>query len=232
NTPPLVWGQIFKACAHFLEECQNHPGPEQSADQISTLFQEKTRQRLESQALASGLDLTAPWVFNGKNLPSIDQICQNIAPLLPGTQKTCLVHGDFCLSNIFYDFRTRAIKVIDPRGLSFDGSPTLHGDPCYDIAKLAHSVTGKYDFILAGFFKLTRDGAHQINFELPSTPPEVAGLFDTLIVQGQNLNSQTLLSLQIHLFLSMLPLHNDDETRQQALLANALRLYLELETTR
>jgi len=33
----------------------------------------------------------------------------------------------------------------------------------------------------------------------------------------------------IHLFLSMLPLHNDDRNRQYALLANAFRLYNELQ---
>jgi hypothetical protein len=35
--------------------------------------------------------------------------------------------------------------------------------------------------------------------------------------------------MQVHLFLSMLPLHADDPARQDALLANALRLYATLE---
>lgn len=37
-----------------------------------------------------------------------------------------LIHGDFCFSNIMYDFRAGAIKTFDPRGCDFNGKIT----PC------------------------------------------------------------------------------------------------------
>ena len=41
------------------------------------------------------------------------------------------------------------------------------------------------------------------------------------------LNKLNLLAMQINLFLSMLPLHKDDKNRQNALFANAFRLYFD-----
>ena len=64
----------------------------------------------------------------------------------------CIMHGDFCFSNILFDLNNLIIKLIDPRG-SF-GVPSIFGDPRYDVAKLRHSAVGLYDFIVSGFFLL------------------------------------------------------------------------------
>ena len=75
------------------------------------------------------------------------------------------MHGDFCFSNILYDFKSQSIKVIDPRGLSGDGKEqSIYGDLRYDVAKLAHSVIGKYDFIIAGRFSYSEESQHDMNF--------------------------------------------------------------------
>ena len=62
------------------------------------------------------------------------------------------IHGDFCLSNILCDLNSANIKLIDPRGGFED--PSCFGPQIYDIAKLAHSIVGKYDLILADQFKI------------------------------------------------------------------------------
>ena len=62
------------------------------------------------------------------------------------------IHGDFCFSNLLYDCKVRLVKMIDPRG-EF-GVPGIFGDRRYDLAKLAHSYAGGYDFIVADQFSV------------------------------------------------------------------------------
>ena len=46
-------------------------------------------------------------------------------------------------------------------------------------------------------------------------------------IGGYSLSELSVYPILIHLFLSLLPLHNDYVDRQKAFLANALRLYVE-----
>ena len=73
-------------------------------------------------------------------------------PVIP-----CVLHGDLCFSNILFDSRSERIKVIDPRGLNFESIFSIYGDQKYDLAKLAHSVIGLYDFIIAGRYSIEVD---------------------------------------------------------------------------
>ena len=85
--------------------------------------------------------------FRGKKLPSV-------------------VHGDFCLSNIFYDFRAENIKLIDPRGLDTKNNFTIYGDQRYDLAKLMHSIIGLYDHILANLYRINFNKNMEIKLEI------------------------------------------------------------------
>ncbi len=78
------------------------------------------------------------------------------------------MHGDFCFSNITYDFAIIRIKTIDPRGLTPNNELTIYGDTQYDIAKLSHSVLGLYDWIIAGYYHV--DIANKDITKHPSTP--------------------------------------------------------------
>ena len=57
-----------------------------------------------------------------------------------------------CFSNILCSKRKNIMRFIDPRG-SF-GEQGIHGDPCYDIAKLIHSYEGGYEYIINDRFEL------------------------------------------------------------------------------
>ncbi|EAH4640794.1 capsular biosynthesis protein, partial [Campylobacter jejuni] len=91
----------------------------------------------------------------------------------------------------------------------------------YDFAKLVHSVFGLYDFIIAGFFECKFNG-NNIEFFIE----EDANILD---IQKEFLNifdiDDNIKALTLHLFLSMLPLHNDFKEKQMAFLANAFILY-------
>ncbi|EPC3900211.1 hypothetical protein [Campylobacter jejuni] len=97
----------------------------------------------------------------------------------------------------------------------------LVGGGGYDFAKLVHSVFGLYDFIIAGFFECKFNG-NNIEFFIEEDK-------NILDIQKEFLNifniDDNIKALTLHLFLSMLPLHNDFKEKQMAFLANAFILY-------
>ena len=140
-----------------------------------------------------------------------------------------VIHGDFCFSNILFDFKTQSIKIIDPRGIDVNGNQTIYGDIRYDVAKFAHSVLGLYDFIIAGRYSLKFNTPHDIEFDVfqDETILEIQNSFLSLRIGELSLKELNTYPILIHLFLSMLPLHNDNTDRQKALLANAFRIYVD-----
>ena len=230
--PRFIWHKIFQSCFAFLEACRQH-GPQQTLElESSALFENKTRRRLDQWCESTGVDLQAPWTINGRDVPGIDDIVARTAAMIPslGENELCVVHGDFCFSNMLYDFRSQSIKVIDPRGCLPDGTPSIFGDQRYDIGKLAHSVCGLYDFIVAGDYRVEITD-HKAVLELPDSPAisDVQDIFLDLVEEHCGIDRKLLWAMQVQLFLSMIPLHSDDTGRQQAFLANALRLCSELD---
>jgi hypothetical protein len=139
------------------------------------------------------------------------------------------MHGDLCFSNLLYDSRNRRIKAIDPRGV-VDRTPSLFGDLRYDLAKLGHSIVGRYDQIVAGRVRLARDAAdYALEFDPIACQPWLAEAFGDLEVDGVGGLSTPVRAVTVSLFLSMLPLHADRPERQQAFVADALRLWRELD---
>mgnify|MGYP000497494463 CR=1 FL=1 len=120
--------------------------------------------------------------------------------------------------------------LIDPRGLIGD-EVTIYGDVRYDIAKLGHSIWGRYDQIMA---EGLRAGGLGANFELEIPVDRRRGWLEEMFfagnVAGVSFNSPEIKAAIISLFLSMVPLHAEDESRQRTLLANGLRLFNELNS--
>lgn len=82
-----------------------------------------------------------------------------------------VMHGDLCFSNILVDEKTLALRLIDPRGGLLDDS--IYGSKLYDIAKLCHSVLGKYDLIVRDLYSLReKNGIWELT--LPETQQQLA----------------------------------------------------------
>jgi hypothetical protein len=225
-----VWSRIIEACFRFMSECLRA-----DTNLLEPVMQQltvaKTEERLAAFEQEVGIGAAEEWRYGGRQLPSLRQIARIAAEKIDAEDRSFLgvMHGDFCFTNTFYDFRTQQVRVIDPRGTIDGRTPTVFGDTRYDLAKLNHSLSGGYDFILANRFACegfeTRD--MKLSFPPGSTAtwlPAVAAEFD---VQGMALRDPQIVALTIHLFLSMLPLHADRPDRQKAFVANALRLYSE-----
>lgn len=223
-----TWAQILSSCIEFLSDCKQHKAEaKQVENSLGNLFNQKTQQRLQEYCLSQGYSLEEEWKFNGIPGLSIGQIVQDSERHLPQSlSQACILHGDFCFSNILYDFRAGKIKTIDPRGMTPNGDKSLYGDVRYDIAKLSHSILGLYDWIIAGYYEVDITD-NQIIFDISGNNihKEIQHTFTLLIQKTFGLTAQNLYAMQIQLFLSMLPLHADDPQRQNALFANAFRLH-------
>lgn len=229
------WQKIFTACQQFLLLCRQQPidalQQRWIVQDFSQLIHNKTEQRLRDYSQATGFDLHHPLQYDQQVLPSVWQIAQHCieqSQQLPHCP--AILHGDFCLSNVLLDSRTGQIKVIDPRGLSSAGELSLYGDQKYDLAKLMHSIIGLYDFIIAGRYRLTTTSTYHmtLDFELDERVRLIQQLFLNYPFQP-DIQLIHLMPLTVLLFLSMLPLHADRPDRQRAMLANAVRLYTQLQ---
>lgn len=232
---PYVWEEIIDACVAYLnEEALYKPEDAVSiAKQNDQLYTVKTIRRLEDYAKQAGISLDEPFKYNDVEVPSLRQIVKDIDPLLSkqDTRFATLMHGDPCFSNILYDFKSKSIKIIDPRGLDIEGNLSIYGDFRYDVGKLAHSILGMYDFIIGGMFEYSERTPYdvELQFEVSDDLLRIQDYFCKQTFGGYNITELSTYPVLIHLFLSMLPLHSDYPARQKAMLANALRLYVELK---
>ncbi len=235
-----AWMRVLESCRQFLTATATVTDPGGSGRgsgdaALAALILAKTEQRLRHFADATGFSIDAGLRLDGRPLPSLMRIAADLSDRvdLRSGRPACVMHGDFCFSNILYDSRVQRVRVIDPRG-TIAGKPTIYGDLRYDLAKLAHSIVGRYDQIIAGRYTTPPDdGRHfAIAFE---TAPHHAMLEEALpgfVVDGVSAGSAEVRAITAGLFLSMLPLHADRPDRQRAFIANALRLYAALEQAR
>ena len=226
-----TWLGILGSCEDFLRLCALHRGPGAADDALAALTIDKTLKRLETFARDSGFDIDRPLRFAGQATPSLTDIAERLAAALPPdpARRQSVMHGDFCFSNILYNARVRRIKTLDPRGLIGE-TPTLYGDTRYDLAKLAHSIIGRYDQIIAGRVAAERDGeSFNLRFETLACQPWLQAALRDLKVDGISGDDPVVRAVTCGLFLSMPPLHADRPDRQSAFIANALRLFLDLD---
>lgn len=226
------WIRIFKYLLEYIGTAYNLEIQKDQyvsiTEDTKKLYIEKSRNRFMLYLDSIGKSLDECVVYGHELLPSLGHILQECIdktlelPLLSG-----VLHGDLCFSNILFDSRASRIKVIDPRGINFDGEFTIYGDLKYDFAKLTHSVIGLYDFIISGHYKIEEQSNQSIEivFDIDERIENVQAYFLESFKINQ-LNAKDIMPLVVLLFMSMLPLHEDRPDRQKAMFYNALRLYV------
>ena len=127
------------------------------------------------------------------------------------------MHGDYCFSNLLYDFNGN-ITMIDPRG-------DLFGDHYYEVAKICHSILFDYDFVDAELY--VKDGS---NYKLYNNGKEgIKNLFKSTINKYYTEDEQRyILLITASLFLSMIPLHSHNKNNQEIyydIFKNIYRIY-------
>lgn len=214
----FVWKKIFNTLNNFLTQLHFYQSDKESKFDFLT----KTTYRLQDFICDKDFDMKTIWKFKDIEI-SLDQMLKDLNLAIKPNLAHSFIHGDFCFSNIMYDFKSEDIKTFDPRGIDFDGNITPFGDARYDYAKLFHSCIGLYDFIIAEYYELDIID-NRINFYIKA-PSSISSIQDEFLNIFCKSNKKELYAITIHLFLSMLPLHSDNKNRQMALFANAFRLY-------
>lgn len=236
NLPGHVWSEILTGCFNFLEITNTHRpdknSPESSeafaSDFFTQMFADKTKSRFTAFLAHKEFSFDDNLLLNGKKLGPplalIDKLLGKIRPTTPND--ITFMHGDFFFGNLFFDFRATRVLTIDPRAMTWSGVPSYYGDHRYDIAKLSHSIVGKYDHILNCRSRLIQHSPSNWEFT-PTDIPEPQHVTDMLLdisEQKYGMSKGELYAMTALLFFSMLPLHADSATRQMHLFANAVRL--------
>lgn len=228
------WRAIFRVLGQVLADMAlhtpEHAEPRRVVDALRRMYLDKTLERLGRLDLGSlPADLVeGPIDVNGRPCVPLRELRERLPDWLADSgllepAPFSVLHGDFCLSNILFDRRSRAIRLVDPRGRF--GDFTLHGDPRYDLAKLSHSFNGSYDFLVHGLFTLTRERPGRVvlrPFE-DEGHARIRQQFNATFLAADEA-FRRVRAIEALLFLSMVPLHADRPRAQEAFLVRGLEL--------
>lgn len=230
-----AWASILRHVLRIHAELRKYPGKVDEANSAA-MYLTKPRKRLEELRAQDPrwdgvLDCEAI-TLNGKTLsglPSLEETLRARAAALGTSSPASIIHGDYCFSNILFDVDSRIVRLIDPRG-RFGTQRGIHGDPRYDAAKLRHSVSGLYDYIIADMFTVEEEGPnYQVQIYANGAHEPLVRLFDDML-EGLGYDLAEIRLIEGLLFLSMLPLHRDHPRRQIVMFLTAIRLLNEVLT--
>lgn len=230
----MTWNTILKRVFRIHAELREYSG-RLNKGELEAVYSIKTNERIEElihkQPTWNYFFSEEKIIWNNKELLGWPKLYPKLIDFLPriiDSAPISIIHGDYCFSNILYDVGNQIIRLIDPRG-SF-GKKGIFGDSRYDIAKLRHSVSGLYDFIIADLFQLTSDGNNYTSTIFSNHIPEsLTATFDKL-TSDMGYDLQEIKLIEGLLFISMLPLHQNTPNRQQLMALQGLSILNEVLT--
>lgn len=167
-------------------------------------------------------------VVNGRRLAGVRALWGRIEAAVGALDERLtwsVIHGDLGFSNILCDPHSGICRFVDPRG-RFGGIPGLHGDPRYDVAKLYHSLLGRYDAIINDLFQVVGSDDFRLDIHDSERQARIRRRFERAFFPVFDRREITLITGL--LFLSMLPLHDESPQRQTAMYLRGLQLLDEI----
>jgi len=184
-----TWNEVFNEVYHFIDFCKHQSTV---GDSFWKMIIQKTKDRAPEEV-----------EFNKDFAKAIENS--------RFFREQTYYHGDLHFANMFYCFTYKDLKVVDPRG-------EFHGHWFYDLAKLNHSVNGKYDWIDSQLYsdnKIYDSGTEGVK-------KAFSKLLDDLGLTPDDLKLLDMLTAS--LFLSMIPLHYHSRKNQELYMAEFRRL--------
>lgn len=135
-------------------------------------------------------------------------------------------HGDPCFANALYNKSTKTLKFIDPKGVLCEEE--LWTNPYYDIAKLSHSVCGRYDFFNNAMYDIRINEDFTFDVDIPFDNQKFVTIFKNK-VEENGFNYLLVRIYEASLFLSMLPLHKDNPHKVFGFILNVKKILGEIE---
>lgn len=229
-----VWIKIFKIVKFILKDMGRYVTSDFNVKKsLKAMYLEKTMNRMEAvrEFESNLLDFEKTIVINNKRYISINRILDMLPALirdrLLGIESFTIIHGDLCFANILIDSNFSFVKCIDPRG-SF-GNYDIYGDQRYELAKLLHSMDGKYDYIIKDLFVISVDN-NRIDYHVIEDDKScsVSRVFCSVFKEELEGKETEVKLIEALLFLSMIPLHKESRKRQLAMLATGVQLLAEV----
>ena len=197
-------------------------------EEAETLYHKKVIDRVEELKAHELFPVLASYIQNGTKYDSIDEIIQKYLYLFESIKKelyrnpiAVIGHGDLCFSNMLYNKETQTLKLIDVKGAQKEEE--LWTNPYYDLAKLSHSICGRYDFFNNDIYEIRMDDELHLNLVLEFDNKEFVEIFKKYLEQN-GYNYRMIRILETSLFLSMLPLHMDKPKKVFGFLQNAMNI--------
>ncbi len=197
------------------------------------LYVVKVRRRLARLGSLPQFASIATLLQANKRLLSLEDIFKRYLDLKKKVEQrlsypcvSVIGHGDPCFANAMYNYATRTLKFIDPRGALSEAE--LYTDPYYDIAKLSHSVCGCYDFFNNGMYDISIAEDFDYSLKIDCHNQEYKEAFRQQ-AEAAGFDYWTVRLYEASLFLSMLPLHIDYPHKVLGFLLNAVDIMKEIE---
>lgn len=196
-----LWTAIFQDLFEFMKDCAVRAVPMQRSS-----FRDEVVLRTNQRVAAYDRTLTHEALWAAHEMPKL--LDPAVFP------RDTLYHGDLHFGNLLWSNESRVTRMVDPRGGV--------GHWLYDVAKLAHSVHGRYDYIEEGLYTLDEDGSARF---YDAGRGEIQRAFQEVILsQLSEAQLRAVRALTCSLFLSMRPLHADNPVHQRLFSEEFLRL--------
>ncbi len=226
------WRDAFRRIRFICNDFKRYKlRDENIKDALADIYLDKTVLRLEKLRDSEnfGMFFRRPMTINGKHYRSLDECIQILKKIIPeqlyDVEEFNIIHGDLCFANIMIDSNFSFIKVIDPRGKF--GQYDIYGDFRYELAKLFHSVHGKYDFIIKDLFSIeydAKDASVSFSVAEPQRAFDIFDVFLTVFKEEIGEDLEKIYLIEALLFLSMIPLHSESLEHQYAMLATGIEI--------
>lgn len=134
-------------------------------------------------------------------------------------------HGDPCFANTLYNKSTKTLKFIDPKGALSEEE--LWTNEYYDLAKLSHSVCGRYDFFNNAMYDIKINEDFSLDLNIPFDNSKYKETFRKKLEEN-GFDYLTVRIYEASLFLSMLPLHIDNPHKVLGFVLNVKNILEEI----
>lgn len=227
------WRDIFKRILFICNDLKRYKVKDEGIkESLQEMYYTKTLNRfkkLKRQNELFNSFFEKEIKINGVKYKSLNDIVKVLKEIIPemlyDIDEFNIIHGDLCFANIMVDNNFNFIKVIDPRGKF--GKYDIYGDSRYELAKLLHSIDGKYDYIIKDMFKVkTNFEENDIRFEILDNKREF-NLMDIFLDVFKNFIKEDIEKIELIealLFLSMVPLHSESIEHQCIMLATGIQI--------
>lgn len=224
------WEQIFKRIKFVIQDFKRYSVKDDNIiPSLENMYLTKTIQRFEKMRKDTRFEVffQKPILVNGKKYVSLEETINKLKVVIPESlydvKEFNIIHGDLCFANMMVDNNFSFIKVIDPRGKF--GSYDIYGDPRYELAKLFHSVDGKYDYIIKDLFDLEyKDGSISFSIQDKDRDIDLYQVFIDVFKDEIGDNQKKIELIEALLFLSMIPLHGESFEHQLVMLGTGLEI--------